>query len=211
MTGITEGSTKALFICFSSFALWLYFKLTLILHIHSPLHTYFALASFFGVNLGCLRGLNMAVITGCYVSHVSDALLPSVNNCGHWNFNDKHKKAKRREVPWMSMYVYNIVCLYSESKCKCQGFSQSCMVSLQCSSVFVCFLGCTALRSCQTPTLFFLLLMPRQHVCRVTPGHYDKPNNPVSFHSSHKNSNKRLPFPFCSPILHPSSILQWGL
>lgn len=44
------------------------------------------------VNLGCQRGLNMAVITGCYESHVSGALLPNVNDCRHRNFHDYHKK-----------------------------------------------------------------------------------------------------------------------
>lgn len=39
----------------------------------------------------------MAVITGCYESHVSGALLPNVNDCRHRNFHDYHKKPIPRE------------------------------------------------------------------------------------------------------------------
>lgn len=34
----------------------------------------------------------MAVITGCYESHVSGALLPNVNNCRETNLHDYYKK-----------------------------------------------------------------------------------------------------------------------
>lgn len=83
------------FYLFFFIALWLYFKLTNT-HIHGSLHIYFALTSFC-VNLGCWRGLNMAVITGCYESHVFSALLPNVNDCRHRNFHDCHKKPIPRQ------------------------------------------------------------------------------------------------------------------
>lgn len=115
-----RGKNKSPFICFFfSFccffwlALWLYFKLTNT-HIHGPLHIYFALTSFC-VNFRCRRGLNMAVITGYYESHVSVALLPNVNDWRHRNFHDYHKKKKnnpkRREEVWMCTYVHNWVCM----------------------------------------------------------------------------------------------------
>lgn len=115
MTGIAEGSTKAL-ICFSSFSLWLCFKLPHT-HIHGPLHIYFALTSFV-VNLGCLRGLNMAVITGYYESQVSGALLPNVNDCRHRNFHDYHKKpipggGKRYECVYMCTAAHIPACVCS--------------------------------------------------------------------------------------------------
>lgn len=88
---LQRKAQKAFFICFSSFTLWLYVKLTNT-HIYRPLHICFAV-TYVCITLGCLRGLNMAVITGCYESHVSDALLPKVNNCRHRYFNDYHKKS----------------------------------------------------------------------------------------------------------------------
>lgn len=120
VTRIAEARTKALlsvfffsFCCFFWLALWLYFKLTNT-HIHGPLHIYFALTSFC-VNFGCRRGLNMAVITGYYESHVSVALLPNANDWRHRNFHDYHKKKKnnpkRREEVWMCTYVHNWVCM----------------------------------------------------------------------------------------------------
>lgn len=110
-----RGKHKSSFICFSSFTIWLYFKLTNT-HIHGPLYIYFALPTFC-VNLGCRKGLNMAVITGCYESHVSGALLPNVNDCRQRNFHDYHKKPiPRGEKRYMctSAHIHLCVCgLYS--------------------------------------------------------------------------------------------------
>lgn len=70
------------------------------------------------VNLGCRRGLNMAVITGCYESHVSGALLPNVNDCRHRNFHDYHKKLIPRGERrydcvhmWTTAHVPAYVCI----------------------------------------------------------------------------------------------------
>lgn len=71
-------------------AFWLHFRLANT-HIHGPLHIYFVPNSF-SVNLACQSRLNMAVITGCYGSHLSIALLPNVNDWRHRNFHDGNKK-----------------------------------------------------------------------------------------------------------------------
>lgn len=67
-----------------------------------------------------------------------------------------------------------------------------------------CSLGCIVPRSCPTPTWCSWSLMPRQHVCHVTPGHYDRLNNPVSFHSTRKKkSTAELHFAFSlQPSIH---------
>lgn len=111
MTPNAEARTKALlsvFLSFLGFALRPYIKLTYT-HIHGALHIYFALTSFC-VNLRCQRGLNMAVITGYYESHVSVALLPNLNEWRHRNFHDNHKKTiprgeKRNECVHMCTAV----------------------------------------------------------------------------------------------------------
>lgn len=71
-------------------ALWLHFRIANT-HIHGPPHIYFVPNSF-SVNLACQSGLNMAVITGHYESHVSIALLPNVNDWRHRNFHYGCKK-----------------------------------------------------------------------------------------------------------------------
>lgn len=59
----------------------------------------------------------MAVITGCYESHVSGALLPNVNDCRHRNFHDYHKKPiptgeKRYENVYMCRSAQISLCIY---------------------------------------------------------------------------------------------------
>lgn len=93
VNGIAKARTKALlccfffhFCCYFFVTLWLYLKLSDI-HVCGPLHIYFALISFC-VNIGCQMGLNMAVITGYYESHVSAASLPNVNDWRDRNVHD---------------------------------------------------------------------------------------------------------------------------
>lgn len=112
------------FVCFFYFALWLYFKLSDI-HNHEPLRMYFALTSFC-VNFGCWRGLNMAVITWHYESHVSAALLPNVNDWRHRNFHDYHKNLiPRQEKRYECVHMCKTACACSAcsftvySLCKC--------------------------------------------------------------------------------------------
>lgn len=84
----------------------------------------------------------MAVITGCYESHVSGALLPNVNDCRHRNFHDYHKKPiprgkKRYEcvhmcttahIPvWIQYILYT---LYANSM-YCREFVIACKLELR--------------------------------------------------------------------------------
>lgn len=96
LTRTGETRTKAFlsFFFLKNSALRLYFKITNT-HIRRPLQIYFTLTSFC-VNLGCRRGLNVAVITGYYESHVS-LVVPNVNDERHRKFLDDHKKLIARE------------------------------------------------------------------------------------------------------------------
>jgi len=53
----------------------------------------------------------MAIITGCYESQVTDALLPKVNNCRHRNFTDNHKMPIPRGGKCMSTTTHILVYL----------------------------------------------------------------------------------------------------
>lgn len=77
-------------------ALWLHFRIANT-HNHGPLHIYFVPNSF-SVNLACQSGLNMAVITGHYESHVSIALLPMLTTGDTEIFITAIKKIPKRET-----------------------------------------------------------------------------------------------------------------
>lgn len=215
VTGIAEGSTKALLSGFLP-SLSGYTSNSLI-HTFTDHCTFTLLQPHFLSIWAVGGGLNMAVITGCYESHVSGALLPNVNDCRHRNFHDYHKKTisggqKRYECAHMfatthppvcvaanmCVYMHHVLCTSAIHRGKlviggtwylCSTGKLLHKYSTNCLPVcaHVCLVGCIVQRSSQTPTWCSWSPMPRRRVCRVTPDHYDRPNNPVSFHSTRKN------------------------